>query len=434
MSRIFFLLFLLNFTKSFTQAEFTSIEVPYSQNFNGVSITGTDGGTQTWTNNSTILGWYLQQHTNSTTSVRLELTPTSTLQNTGGHYIIKNGATDISIGTRPSGSYTNAYIGLRLKNNTGTTIHSIKVEYYGEQYSIAENNGNVNNLQFHYQKVSSPSTITSLTSGTWTALTALNFNQLWTHTDSPTKGGTACTGTSNQCLGLNGNDASNRTKLTLNFDVTLNVGDEIMFRWLDVDNAANDPHLQIDDVIVTPYDDLTSVVLPIELLNFNATCENEESSLTWSTASERENDFFEIEQTIDGKEYFKIGKIQGNGNSNQLNTYNFNFQNQYKESYIRLVQTDFNGHQTYSDFIVARCNKDNEKFIFYPNPTNGVITLELENEFDLEIVNSTGKIVHKLNNISGNNTLDLTFLEAAVYYLKIHKDNALHHTKKLVIN
>ena len=67
-----------------------------------------------------------------------------------------------------------------------------------------------------------------------------------------------------------------------------------------------------------------SVVLPIELLYFNAsktTCS--QNTLTWSTATEINNDHFDIERSIDGLNFIKIKEISGAINSTLAITYNY---------------------------------------------------------------------------------------------------------------
>lgn len=417
-----------------SQINFNTIGSSYSQNFNGISITGSHGASQTWTNNSSLSGWYLQQNTNNTTAVILELSPTSgTPINTGGHYVVKNG-TDISIGTRASGSYTNSMLGVRFKNNTASIIKSLKVEYYGEQHSIAENQTNVNNLTFHFQKVNSPSTITSLSSGSWTALTGLNFTQIFTSSQSSGLGGTACAGNSAQCLALDGNNSANRSYKTLNFDVTLNPGDEIMLRWLDVDNSANDHHFQIDDVVVTPYDQITSVVLPIDLISFDVNCEENNLNFTWTTASERDNESFEIEETEDGKQFNVIHKQNAAGNSTQINHYSAKIDNSKSNqlTYYRLKQIDFDGNFTFSNLISSSCEQKDDIQIF-PNPTNGTITIKgYQKNSNIRITNQIGQELTLLDAKNSETKIDLSFFNEGIYYVTFYSNEKLE-IKKLIV-
>jgi hypothetical protein len=106
--------------------------------------------------------------------------------------------------------------------------------------------------------------------------------------------------------------------------------------------------------------------LPIELLYFNGVeCETG-NRLSWSTASESNNDYFNIEKTKDGKDWISIVNLSGAGNSsNQLYYY---FMDENIESiinYYRLKQTDYDGKFKYSDAIsIDNRNKAEGKEVY----------------------------------------------------------------------
>lgn len=420
------LLYLLFFpiTNALAQISFTASGSSYTENFNALPNTP-DGSTITWTDNSTISGFYV-----SPSAVRVE-SSTSSMSNTGGPYIIASG-TDRSIGSRASGTSpnNNIFIGVRFKNNTGLTLQSIQVSYYGEQWSIAENGVQANALFFHYQK--SSSSITSLTSGSWTAVSALNFSQLYTSAQSASMGGTACSGTSNQCLSLNGNLSSNRVLMTTAFNVTLNPGDEIMLRWNDPDNTSNDHHLQIDDLIVTPWDVPSSVVLPVELLYFTASCHENQVLFNWMTASERDNESFTVEQSTDGILFEGIQKIPGAGNSSQSNEYNCAAPIPVERSYFRLKQTDFNGVNHYSELIESPCERSDE-FKIYPNPTNNQLHITKIDRGDrITVSNQLGQELEWIIAESNKLSLDFSSKSAGIYYL-IRTSKSGTETAKILV-
>lgn len=64
-----------------------------------------------------------------------------------------------------------------------------------------------------------------------------------------------------------------------------------------------------------------TLALPVELLSFDATLVNNEVLLKWSTASEINNDYFQVERSIDGKNFEVIEVIQGAGNSMEILIY-----------------------------------------------------------------------------------------------------------------
>jgi hypothetical protein len=74
--------------------------------------------------------------------------------------------------------------------------------------------------------------------------------------------------------------------------------------------------------------------------------------LSWTTESEHNNDYFNIEKTLDGNIFENIGYIKGAGNSTQSTTYSFTDYNSNGDiNYYRLKQTDYDGKFIYSDLI-----------------------------------------------------------------------------------
>jgi hypothetical protein len=90
--------------------------------------------------------------------------------------------------------------------------------------------------------------------------------------------------------------------------------------------------------------DIINNILPVELTAF--TCESSVSgmNLFWSTATEKNSDYFTIERTVDAENYEVICQIKGAGNSASANNYHFLDKNAGKGvNYYRLIQTDKNG-------------------------------------------------------------------------------------------
>ena len=100
--------------------------------------------------------------------------------------------------------------------------------------------------------------------------------------------------------------------------------------------------------------------LPIELLYFNGVVCETGNRLYWSSSSENNNDYFNIEKTRDGIDWNSIVTIEGAGNSN--NQLYYSFVDEDVESiinYYRLKQTDYDGKFKYSD-IISIDNRENK--------------------------------------------------------------------------
>ena len=117
---------------------------------------------------------------------------------------------------------------------------------------------------------------------------------------------------------------------------------------------------------------ITTVALPVELISFNAELDDENVKITWATASELNNDYFELERSSDGIHYEFIGEVLGNGTINEITSYDFiDDQPYYGISYYRLAQVDYDGTRTV--FKPVSINNDTFKkdidVSVFPNPT-----------------------------------------------------------------
>lgn len=127
----------------------------------------------------------------------------------------------------------------------------------------------------------------------------------------------------------------------------------------------------------------TVTVLPIELSSFEGKEKEHSISLAWTTASERENDYFTLERSSDAENFETIEIINGAGTSTESIEYNFeDFQAEAGVNYYRLSQTDYNGTKETFDVIAVMNNKQSEvSSNIFPNPTqDGKITLRIQAE------------------------------------------------------
>jgi hypothetical protein len=110
--------------------------------------------------------------------------------------------------------------------------------------------------------------------------------------------------------------------------------------------------------------------LPIELISFTANAVNDAVQLNWTTASEKNNNYFTIQRTADAIVFEDIDKLNGAGNSSSILNYSYTDYSPLEgKSYYRLKQTDYDGKYSYSPLIpLVFENKTEFSFDFYPNP------------------------------------------------------------------
>ena len=114
--------------------------------------------------------------------------------------------------------------------------------------------------------------------------------------------------------------------------------------------------------------------LPVELISFTADAQEQTVQLVWETATEINNDYFEVQRSVDGINFKKIGEVAGNGNTVEVIRYEFVDQMPVSGiSYYQLKQVDFDGAFEHSDKISVEWI--NAGFVagfvevnLYPNP------------------------------------------------------------------
>ncbi|MEO9532229.1 MAG: T9SS type A sorting domain-containing protein [Crocinitomicaceae bacterium] len=163
--------------------------------------------------------------------------------------------------------------------------------------------------------------------------------------------------------------------------------------------------------------------LPVELLDFTATLNKDVVNLDWSTSSETDNDYFNLEKSADGITWETIAKIDGAGTSTTLTNYAYPDKYPYLGiNYYRLKQVDFNGEYEYSPLQSVNYELGtSDDLSIYPNPTNDIVyILGDANKLEtIEIYNALGQKVNSSIIVSGQKaTIDLSHYEAGVYYLK----------------
>ncbi len=183
--------------------------------------------------------------------------------------------------------------------------------------------------------------------------------------------------------------------------------------------------------------------LPVELLSFEATFEDN-VKITWSTATEINNEFFSLERSEDGVEFYEIARIEGNGNSNEMIEYSFE-DDSYKSgvAYYRLTQVDFDGQYEIFKAIRVETNigeTENSFNVFPTVVTQGKVTIEGDQPFtvkDIQVISLTGA-----SNVYQPNTTEVGFrnvevnmngMENGLYLMKMVSENGDEMTSRIIV-
>ncbi len=176
--------------------------------------------------------------------------------------------------------------------------------------------------------------------------------------------------------------------------------------------------------------------LPVEVANLEADLlENNRVDVIWTTMTEINNDYFEIESSIDGINWELMGRVNGSGNSSTLLSYHLIDESpELGTNYYRLRQVDFDGNYKFLGMTTASIDQTSGKEILvYPNPSyewfqvilpgnSEIVTYRIFDSFGSEIM--SGYFSEEKNQV-------LTSSMARGMYW-VHLDDANHTVVKII--
>ena len=193
-----------------------------------------------------------------------------------------------------------------------------------------------------------------------------------------------------------------------------------------------------ENIITSPIRSFISGgIIPVRLLDFNATVENNQVKLKWNTASENNSKQFDIERSRDGKHFARISTVNAKGTSNTIAHYNDVDVSPFRgTSYYRLKQIDINGGFIYSP--IERVNLYAKGIEVYPNPVTGSeininFLEETKGTLEVKVFDVNGKLrMTRRSSVNNNNMVLRHNLTPGIYIVKIRTDEQ-EFSKKIVI-
>jgi hypothetical protein len=190
----------------------------------------------------------------------------------------------------------------------------------------------------------------------------------------------------------------------------------------------------------------SSLSLPVELLSFEVSALNtQEVELSWATAWEENNDYFEVLRSTDAQMWQTVAQVDGAGNSEEVRQYQLTdyVPNQGK-IYYQLKQVDFNGNFSYSQILQVDAGFQQDFFaVPYPNPAAdqprlSITTKERNQVIQLEMFDILGAKVYEtllpaVNVHTQEIELPVSGLEPGIYVIRIG-DYLDSHTSRLIVS
>jgi hypothetical protein len=192
-------------------------------------------------------------------------------------------------------------------------------------------------------------------------------------------------------------------------------------------------------------DEFEGTVVPVELTSFTASAIGNEVILNWSTATELNNQGFEIQRKALGSEFATVAFIKGQGTTTQKNDYSYADKNLDEGKYFyRLKQVDFSGAFEYSKTIEVEVSP---VLVYsleqnFPNPFNPTTTIGFgiieKGNVRMSILNLLGEEIKVLLNEgkeAGYHSIDFNAsdLPSGVYFYRLQSGNFISTRKMLLL-
>lgn len=177
--------------------------------------------------------------------------------------------------------------------------------------------------------------------------------------------------------------------------------------------------------------------LPVKFVGFTVSHKNTDALIQWSTTEEMNVNMFEVERSLDSKNWNTIAYVSAIGNSGQLNNYSFTDKNvKEKLVYYRIKETERDGNYSYTNISILKnetmmasdvkiASVNSKVLLQFPQEIKGqvmvrFVSLSGQVVNQKAITNPVGQIVLE-NNLTGN------------YIISVSNGNDVNTSKQVIL-
>lgn len=177
-----------------------------------------------------------------------------------------------------------------------------------------------------------------------------------------------------------------------------------------------------------------SAALPVHFISFTATASDCKTIVRWSTATEDNNDYFELQRKHNDADFTVIAKLDGAGNSTVFQQYEYTDPNPAPgNNFYRIRQVDIDGNSSYTKIASVLNNCGGQTVKVYPTVSRSTVTVQLPEAYrnaKLSLVDITGRQINvAIQSSSQQRIVDLSGLPSAQYLLLIVNDKEIQTFK-----
>lgn len=177
----------------------------------------------------------------------------------------------------------------------------------------------------------------------------------------------------------------------------------------------------------------STFILPIVLTSFEVIKAENIANVTWSTATETNNDYFTIERSADGSNFTSIGMVDGAGNSSSSIDYSYIDDAPLAgTSYYRLKQTDYDGQFSYSDVRAIQFSAGKKINFAYDAQGEEIRIQSSISDLSVRIVDMAGRVLKTIPTASSLTQVSVSYLQAGTYAVIVAGSSGVSETFKFV--
>lgn len=201
-------------------------------------------------------------------------------------------------------------------------------------------------------------------------------------------------------------------------------------------NRCSMPYLY-GPATLTPNGFNSGTTLPVVLSDFSVRLWNNQGELSWTTEQEVNSVRFEVERSIDGTNWTKIGTVAAKGNSTTQSRYAFVDKTPSAGiNYYRLKMVDMDNKYDFSQVQSIRAAASVNVRV-YPNPASENVYVSLPaSTSSVRLLNTAGQILQERKPAAGAGTISfaVSSYTAGTYFVQVIKADGTSSNSALLIN
>jgi len=180
-------------------------------------------------------------------------------------------------------------------------------------------------------------------------------------------------------------------------------------------------------------------VVPVTFSSFNANCTVNGVMISWTTATESNSNYFEVQRSINGNTWTSVGTERASGNSSGNKSYQ-HLDVVGGNALYRVKQVDIDGRVIYTAIIPTNCSQKNMQLVIYPIPAHDQLVVLIRSDkamkTQLQVTDAVGKLIKLIDTkieIGNNNfNINVSNMAAGEYFIR-SANRAINLNKKFIV-